>query len=223
MAVGHENLVYLHDDEFASVYQLALDTGDVSTVFQIEQPPIAGDFEGIALTNNHIFLITSKGELFKTPRLPKMSDATVSAEVFDLGISGVCEIEGLHALNEHLYIACKTTYLKVDKHNLLLIEYSLATNSVTSEMRLDLEAIGLKKLSPSAIWLNEASIYLLAAKQRRIIELNRNGDLIRASKLDKRRHPQPEGLAIIGERFIIADEGGGDGGRVSIYQGFPGQ
>jgi len=222
LAIGPDDSVYLHDDEIAAVYELSLASGDVSTVFHIERPIIEGDFEGIAHTASHIYLITSQGELFRIPRAPDMSEAIVSADVFDTGLSEICEVEGLHILDSDLYIACKTPYLKSDKGRLLLIEYSLASYSITRELRLDLEALSLKKFNPSAIWLDAERIVLLSARQRKIIELSWSGELLREFKLDKSRHPQPEGLVVANGRYIIADEGGGDGGRVAIYNGFPG-
>ena len=221
LAIGPDDTVYLHDDEVAAVYRLSLDSGDVSTIFLVEQPVIEGDFEGIAQTATHIFLITSQGELFRVPRETNMSEAIVSADVFDTGLSGICEVEGLHALENHLYIACKKAYLKADKGTLLLIEYSLASYSITQELRLDLRDVSLKKFNTSAIWLDTERIVLLSARQRKIIELTWSGELLRQFKLDKSRHPQPEGLVIANGRFIIADEGGGNGGRVAIYHGWP--
>jgi uncharacterized protein YjiK len=226
LTLGNSGSVLLHDDEIAVVYEVQLDTGDVSTVFRVEQPTIERDFEGIAHTDSSFFLITSEGELFQVSR-SFSQEATdtlvniVSADVFDTGILDLCEIEGLHALNNYLYIACKTPYLKSDKHKLVLFEYSLESHSITNEFRFDLESLQLKKFNTSAIWLDEQSIYMLSAKQHRIIEFDWAGSLLRQFKLDKRRHPQPEGLVVDRGRVIIADEGNGDGGRITIYPAFP--
>jgi hypothetical protein len=238
LTLGNSDSVLLHDDEIAVVYEVQLDTGDVSTVFRIEQPTVERDFEGIAHTDSALFLITSEGELFRVSRsslgssshayshaFPQAGTAPleniVSADVFDTGILEFCEIEGLHALNNYLYIACKTPYLKLDKHKLVLFEYSLESHSITNEFRFDLESLQLKKFNTSAIWLDEQSIYMLSAKQHRIIEFDWAGSLLRQFKLDKRRHPQPEGLVVDRGRVIIADEGNGDGGRITIYPAFP--
>ncbi len=221
LAVGPDNTLYLHDDEIGAVYRFSLNTGEVSTVFHVEQPVIEGDFEGVAQTATHIFLITSRGRLFRVQREPNMTEAIVSADVFDTGLSELCEIEGLHALDNHLYIACKKPYLKADKRKLLLIEYSLASHKVSREFRFDLENIAAKKFNASAIWLDSESIFLLSARQRTIIELSRAGELRREFKLDKIRHPQPEGLVLDKGRLIIADEGGGSGGRITTYHGWP--
>ena len=218
---GPDGSVYLHDDEIAVVYEFQLDTGDVNTTFRVEQPAIEGDFEGIATTAANFFLITSEAELYQIPRTSEMLEATVSADVFDTGFSALCEVEGLHELNNHLYIACKTPYLKEDKKNIVLVEYSLESHSITNEIRLDLESLSLKKFSPSAIWLDEQSINLLSAKQRRLVQLSWSGEILQQVKLDKGRHPQPEGLSVIDGRFIIADEGDGDGGLITIYPNFP--
>lgn len=222
--------VLLHDDEIAVVYEVRLESGDVSTLFRIEQPTVERDFEGIAHTDDSFFLITSEGELFQVARTfseaspgrkTDILESVVSADVFDTGILDFCEIEGLHQFNNNLYIACKKPYLKSDKNKLVLFEYSLDSNSITNVFRFDLDDLNLKKFNTSAIWLDDQSIYMLSAKQHRIIEFNWTGSLLQQFKLDKRRHPQPEGLVVDAGRIIIADEGNGDGGRITIYPSFP--
>jgi len=221
LANGPDDSVYLHDDEIAVVYQLQLETGAVSTVFQIEQPVIRGDFEGIVSTAQYFFLVTSEGVLYRVERTGDMLDAIVSATVIDPGISDFCEVEGLHERNNFLYIACKTPYLKADKKNIVLLEYNLETNVVTNEIRFDFASLSLKKFNPSAIWLDEQSIILLSAKQHKVIQLNWSGDKLLEFKLDKGKHPQPEGLTIMNDRLVIADEGKGSGGIVTIYAELP--
>jgi uncharacterized protein YjiK len=76
-------------------------------------------------------------------------------------------------------------------------------------------------LHPSGIAIHphSRSLFIIAARQRALIELDPEGGFISAGKLPKKkRHRQPEGVEIspAGE-LIISDEGDGSRARLAVY------
>jgi uncharacterized protein YjiK len=78
-----------------------------------------------------------------------------------------------------------------------------------------------KHINPSGIAVDPgtANLYVIASRQRAIIEMKPNGELINAIILPLAdRHRQAEGIEITRDgRLLIADEGGKKKARLSVY------
>jgi len=228
LALDSTGRLFAHDDERAVVYVLTLDGPDISKRFSLGQPPVRGDFEGIALHDDLIYLVTSSGILYVTQE--GESEGAVSYQVIDTGVGKFCEVEGLdyEPANDALLIACKTARSEEVEGFLTVFRWSLATEELMPQqtIRLDLqqlrEPLGLVDLNPSGIVVlpESENLLVLAGRQRVLVELTAAGALVAAMPLALgKAHRQAEGIAVtpVGD-LIIADEGGDKRGRLSVYK-----
>jgi uncharacterized protein YjiK len=152
----------------------------------------------------------------------------VQYQQIDTGLGKYCELEGLAQDRENglLLLACKETKSKGDE--LKIFELSVAGNgvSIVRDFAVPTAAIegkiGSKHVNPSAIAVEPESRrrIMVAARQRALIQLSSEGELIDAIILPKKkRHRQAEGIEITGDgRLLIADEGGDGKARLAVYR-----
>jgi len=220
LTVGADGRIFTLKDEKAIVYELDAENGDIRTLFKVHDPALRGDFEGLALINDDFFLVTSSGIVHKVAGALGHDRAVVSSEVIDLGLSDICEVEGLSAYLGDLYIACKVTYREADQAHLLVFKFNPENERLAVFFRIPISSLGVKKMHPSGIAVTADVVYVISARQRRLTMLRHNGDLIGHHKLSKKDHRQPEGIAVRGRKIMIADEGDGKRGRITIYPSF---
>ena len=216
LAVMDASHVLTVTDEHATVYRVNLETGAVDTHFAFGSPLITGDFEGITVAGNDVYIITSRGRLYRgIDGLAGGDD--VAFEVFDTGLEKICEIEGLHYEVPRFLIACKTSYRKEDKGHLLIYEWM--PDSEVATLHHKLPTAGLipgKTLNPSGIFTDARHIYVVAARQNALLLFDRDGALVLAREL--KGHPQAEGIVVMPDGIIvIADEGKGTGGTITRH------
>lgn len=83
------------------------------------------------------------------------------------------------------------------------------------------DSIGKKHVNPSGITIDSTTgnRIVVAAKQRAVFELSRDGRLIDViMQLDGKRHRQAEGIALTADgRLLIADEANKGPARLAVY------
>jgi uncharacterized protein YjiK len=216
-------------DEKAVVYELDYQEGKIIKSFALGDPVVRGDFEGIAVLDNTIWLMTSDGLLFAAMEGP--DGHSVRYQKYDTGRGEYCELEGLaqDRVAKTLLLACKET--KSKKDDLLISEWSVSNNGiehvrdVVVPVPLITGIIGKKRIHPSgiAIDLQTAERVLIAARQDALIRLTADGALTEAIILEKKgRHKQAEGIELTRDgRLLIADEGGKGRARLAVYAAKP--
>ena len=152
----------------------------------------------------------------------------VSFDRFDTGLDDECEFEGLTSTADgrHLLLLCKATRRRASIDALSIFTWSIEEHVVTSRRALPLDDIsvnlGMRRLHPSGIARHPTlhSFYIVAARERALIELDEKGDLLSAILLPKEsRHPQAEGIEIAANGdLILADEGASGRPRITIYR-----
>lgn len=193
-----------HNDEKGTIYQIDPTTGKIVKLFQLGAWGLEADFEDIAIVEDQFFLITSSGILYEF--LEGSNLEKVKFKEINLGFSSDFEIEGLCYDSEtnSLLVACKNFAGKDNKGKRAIYSFSLQTKKLDKTPRFiislkELEnKFGIKKFFPSAIspQPKTGNFFILSSKgEPAIVEINSNGDLISGGKLNKKRHPQPEGLA----------------------------
>ena len=94
-------------------------------------------------------------------------------------------------------------------------EFELPMNRIVERLQTnDLQPSGI------AIHPTTGSILIIASRQRALIELDREGNFVDATRMQlAKRHRQPEGIAISGTgKLFIADEGGRARARLTVYE-----
>lgn len=212
-------------DESAIVYELDHSKGSILKAFGLGDPVVRGDFEGIAVLGDTVWLMTSDGRLLAATEGP--DGRNVPYERYDTGLGDYCELEGLaqDRAAQTLLLACKEAKSKYD--DLRIFELSLSAGRVERVRDVVVPEksiaarIGEKRVNPAAIAVDgqTGEWVLVAARQAALIRLRADGSLSEAIILDKKgRHRQPEGIELTGDgRMLIADEGARGRARLAVY------
>jgi len=234
LAVASDQTVYAHDDEYGIIYELDISTGEAISIFALGNPTLSEDFEGIAVHGKWIYLITSDGVLFESPIGAHRK--RVSYNRYETGIGELCEVEGLAVKSEiksdpsadpTFLILCKSPREKYYRDRLTVFKWTFGarmdapTHFLSIDRDLILTSKEQRRFNPSAIeWVvKDQSMFVISARNRQVLHLNEEGDVLSKHLLDELGHPQSEGLTIMPNGdWIIADEGqGGNPGTLSRY------
>lgn len=147
---------------------------------------------------------------------------------YDTGVGEHCETEGLAfgPAEGDFLILCKKPHEVAIKDRLVIYIWNLRDRKPVATPWLNVSLDGLvEKLDqanfhPSAFaWRRErGTLIVVSAKGHSAIEIDQRGQLVDRIKLDKVRHPQPEGLTLMPDgRLILSDEGPRGQGKISVY------
>lgn len=229
LALTSDERLFAITDEEAIVYELDYQVGRVVKSFALGKPIVRGDFEGIAVLDDTIWLMTSDGDLLAAQE--GADGQHVGYRKFDTGHGDHCELEGLAQDTSAgtLLLACKEGNSK--KKELMIFEWSASSDGIEHVRDLVLpekaitRAIDKKHFNPSGIAIDSQTgeRVLIAARQRALVRLTPDGDLLRAIIPTKKgRHKQAEGIEITMDgRMLIADEGGDGRARLAVYPAGP--
>lgn len=226
VAPASDHSIFAHNDEFGIVYEIELETGRVERAFALGKPTAKADFEDIAARGGYVYLLTSDGRIFEA-RIGEHRKR-VLYNVYDTGIGQRCETEGLTIGpgNEEFLILCKTMHDPALKERLVVFAWNLAERAPAVTPWLDVPLDGLvdeldqANFHPSAfVWRRDTGTFLIvSSKGRTAIEIDAEGRLIARFKLEKKRHNQPEALALMPDgRLVVGDEGARGRGRITVY------
>jgi len=226
--------VALHTDNDALVWTFDYSSAKLDPRLRVSAP-IPGDFEGIAVVNEHLLLADSHGSISRFEQPPKAS--TEARTLYHPMFKEHCVFEGL-ALDPQsatLLLPCKYPRFeaagKAAANDDLIYIFKLKLDEAQTPhvesgfeiMEIDvtkiLQAHYLPRLRPSAIEVVADRLLILAGKERVLLETSLAGELITWRRLHWPRHRQAEGLAIGADgALIIADEGRWLGGTVTVYR-----
>lgn len=198
--------LYAVADEVGRVFTLDPKSGGVTPAFEIGQPVIEDDFEGIASHAGKVWLTNSDGLLYAVD-----PDGNLPPDIVDTGLGALCEIEGLTyaADPQLLFFACKQPRRKAYEDRLSLFAWSPAAGRRSNaDVVVALKSLDSgKRLHPSGVTtLSDGTFLIIAARERRWIHIDTRGLLLSKGKLDKEAHPQAEGIATLAHDVYIADE-----------------
>lgn len=220
LAIASPETVFAHNDERATIHEIEIATGRVLRSFALGDPPLEGDFEGIAAADGRIWLITSEGVLFSAQI--GAHGATVDYQTRDTGVGEACEIEGLSLAPEPgaLLIVCKQLHGEGRRGPVTIYRWSESAPDEARQPWLEIALDG-EEVSPSGIEWDAARrrLIVIAARGQALIMLDEQGRVTGRRRLPRRAHPQPEGVAVTPSgAIVIADEGKRDEpGRLTLY------
>lgn len=226
LAVASPDSVFAHDDEMAVIHEISLRTGDVMRVFAVGDPVLEDDIEGIATQGQRLWIINSEGMIYTFNTGDNRTH--VAYREFETGVGDHCEIEGLSLAPTpgKLLIVCKEMRQGNRRGTLFIYEWDMRSREPvdTPWLRIDLaEALGEEatEFAPSGIeWLPETNqLLVIAARGRSLLILDSEGRIQTRHRLNAERHPQAEGVTVVGSnRLVIADEGQrGRPGQIAVY------
>jgi uncharacterized protein YjiK len=231
LAFTADDILLAHNDEQAKVYQLHLN-GEIVPILADRQPGLQLDFEGIAVFNSRVHLVTSKGKLVSGSLHYQNSPFTQ----WDTGLGEKCEIEGMDYISEskHLVFVCKKIKQKISKREIKLLLLKSENGTATTR---EISAIipgseesekGQGERKKSVKSFNGSGVLhvpgvnrflVLSSNSRAIAELSIEGKLLAIQRLKKKHHKQPEGIEITANgNLIIANEGKEKSGYLTVYK-----
>jgi uncharacterized protein YjiK len=218
IALTADGRLLTHGNNQARVFEVDYRRGVLIKQFAVglDDKPAKGDFEGITVANNTVWLLGSDGKLYE---FHEGADGTsVPYTVHDTGLKSECEFEGVafaRAINS-LLLSCKNVFDKNRRDSLVIYRWKLAADSGTRLSRLTVpldRVIGTNpwtSLHPSDITVDpfNGNYVLIASKEMALVEITPEGQPVLARALPG-RHLQPEGVAITQDSLLlISDEAG---------------
>lgn len=226
LAIDERGSLYAVADEEAVIYRINPLSGKIESVYALGRPTLAGDFEGIALHNNWLYLITSDGKLVRT--LGADDGGVANYELFTLPIA--CELEGLATDLEqpYLWLVCKSFEDSALSEQIIQLHaWSITTGQLAPERQLNLQLSEVlkqtsqRRFKPSGIAFLSSEqgtqLLVISGAQRAYARWQWHKDQIQfidAGRLPK-EHKQAEGVEVAPDGgILIADEGSkGQGGK----------
>ncbi len=210
-------------DERAEIYRIRFDAAEVMLHSRFGKRGVKGDFEGSAVLDDTLYIVTSDGDLLQQP----LDDEDGSYEKSKTGLKKICELEGLTSLpqSRRLLLLCKTPYEKGSRKHLLIYAWSVDDERLDEEPWLSRPYAELEspRLHPSGLAFNAAgNLLIVAAREQRYLVLSASGEVVRQGKLPNAHvHLQTEGVVVTSSNTLyLADEGQAGRGTITRYERF---
>ncbi len=232
LAIQSDSILLAIQDEKGIVFEISPADGQIISKRRFRK---GGDYEGIEVIRDSIFVLSSNGNLFVLTSEGRGTDLLLEEKIAT-GLDSKCDAEGLSAVptTGKLIIACKerpvsnergvkSTYLfdPRSEGQRLKEAFTFALDSLekivpgfsSAEFRLK----GDNWFKPSALAFHPITeeLYVLSSNIQALLIVDSTYSPITFTRLDPKLYPQPEGLAFFptGE-MIIASEGAGGSGRL---------
>ena len=227
LALTARGTVLTHDDNIGRVYEVDPRTGILLKGFSLEGG-VRGDFEAITIAGTDVYLLESKGKIYK---FKEGADAAqVPYTLFDTRLGKECEFESLayEADSTRLLMVCKKIRGKNEPHEVLIYRFPLPLNlSTMSTLRVPIgDVIGPNKwkgFHPSDINIDPftKNYVMVASREKGLLVLTPEGDVVRSEPLPG-DHRQPEGVVITPDSIlIISDEANVKPAAITLYRWRP--
>ncbi len=227
LAMTRDHRLLAHNDEEGLLFEIDLQNGSTHGKFELadSRGRIEDDFEGIAVTEDRIYLVSSSGKLYE------FEEEDVESVLFSTHATGTgrhCEVEGLayDAKRKDLLLLCKEPRSEDLRGKVAVFRWSTEAKRSRPEPPLVIPEsdfgrhLGDDRFRPSGIELHPVTghYFIVAAAQDAIAEVTPEGQVVSVTRLDARWHRQTEGVAFDPEgALILADEGGRGNGRLTMY------
>jgi uncharacterized protein YjiK len=216
----------VHGDEDGQVWEIDYRRGVLVKQFSLGERRVKGDFEGITIAHDAVFMLASNGKLYEFRE--GANNAHVAYKIHDTGLKAACEFEGVafDPAIDALLLACKHVHDTAIKGALVIYRWSLAGDSASRLTRLivPIDSVlaknGWTHLNPSDITIDPltGNYVIIASLQKALISITPAGALVFARPLPA-SHPQPEGVAITKDGILlVSDEGGQGSGIITLYK-----
>ena len=227
LALTTRGTVLTHDDNIGRVYEINPKTGILLKGFSLEGG-VRGDFEAITIAGTDIYLLQSKGKIYK---FKEGADAEqVPYTLYDTGLGKECEFESMayEADSSRLLLVCKKLLGKNEPHELLIYRLPLPLDrSTMSTLRVPIEdVIGSNKwkgFHPSDITIDPITknYVIVASHEKGLLVITPEGDVVRSEPLPG-DHRQPEGVAITRDSILmVSDEANVKPAAITLYRWRP--
>ena len=224
MALTSDGRLLAEGDERGQITEVDYRRGTIVKQFGVGHPTIKGDFEGIAIVNDVVFLLESNGTLYEF-REGKNGEH-VDYTTHDTRLGKECEFEGLayDSTLGSLLLACKNVGIKHLRDHLVIYRWKIGgggdrLSQLTVPLKDIVPALGEKELHPSDIAIDpvNGNYLLVASIEKSMVEITPDGKVVFARKLPG-DHDQAESVAITRDSIlIIGDEAKHQPAIITLY------
>ena len=230
LATTSDHRLLAHNDEVGVVFEIDYRDGSIVKEFQLADmtDPVADDFEGIAVADDRIYLVTSSGRLYESQE--GAARESVLFRVYATGVGRDCEMESLayDPTRRELLLMCKAARREDLAGRLAMYRWSIDEKQLSADsptvvpVRDFARRILSNRYQPSGIERHPVSgnYFVVAARQGAIAEVTPAGEVLAARRFTAGWHRQIEGIAFAADgALIVADEGGGGRASLTVYPG----
>jgi uncharacterized protein YjiK len=225
LALTDDGRLLAHDDELARVFEVDPRKGVIVKSFMLGKG-LKGDFEGITVVGQDIYMTLSNGRLYRFRE--GANNSSVPFTTFDLRLGKECEFEGVAYDRDsaQLVLPCKTVKLKHLEDEMVIYKWKIGSKDSTgiSMMSVELsEVIGTnkwKKFRPSDITIDPVTgnYVIISSLEKGIVVVTPSGDVVSSQPLPGKHH-QAEGVAITKDNLlIISDEATSKPAAITLYR-----
>ncbi len=196
-----------------------------------------GDYEGIEIVGNNVFVLNSNGLLYKF-KYPDKNKNIVEAEEIETLIYGKSEMEGLcyHPESNSLLLASKEggTPDATDSKGKSVFIYDLVSGELITKPFCSVTKKAIKKyvdesgitlpkkinFKPSAIAVHPVSneLYILTSTGKALLIMDSDENIVNFTQLNPYLFRQPEGLCFTSNgTMYISNEGSGTSAKLLKY------
>jgi uncharacterized protein YjiK len=228
LALTTRGTVLTHDDNIGRVYEIDPKTGILLKGFSLEGG-VRGDFEAITIAGTDVYLLQSKGKIYK---FKEGSDAEqVPWSMYDTGLGKECEFESMayEADSSRLVLVCKKFLQKNEPKEVLIyhVPLPLGDRSAFTALRVPMrDVIGSNKwknFHPSDINIDPITknYVIVASHEKGLVVITPDGEVVRSEPLPG-DHRQPEGVAVTKDSLLmISDEANVKPPAITLYRWRP--
>lgn len=215
---GNKDTMYAIQDEEGKIFYWKNGKPDIVTQAKFGKH---GDFEDVAITKSHTFVLRSDGTLFGFP-ITEVKEGNIKSVQEWKDLVPVGEYESLYAdaAENDLYILCKNC--GADKKEGTVSGYILHLNesgqpSLKSNFKLNigdgpqLTTLQKSRLRPSAMAFNNRTNewYVVSSVNKMLIIADKTWKMKQVIHLNSKLFPQPEGISFdIDNNLYISNEAG---------------
>ncbi len=234
LSMANDEELAMVQDESGKVFFYNIQERAITNSLDFARP---GDFEGVEVVGQHIFVIKSKGDLFDI----NLDDYPPSIKKIETPLKSDNDVEGLgyDPLTNSMLLACKDDGdIKGNKvKGRAVYSYSLEDSSFIEKEILSFSSNKMEdyfervkggdydekriKFMPSGIAVHpkDNHFYLLASRGKMIFVMNRANEIIGSYPISPRVLNQPEGICFDknGDMYL-SSEGEGDRGYIVLFK-----
>ena len=228
LAITPRGTVLTHDDNVGRVYEIDPKTGILLKGFSLKDG-VRGDFEAITIAGTDVYLMESKGKIFK---FKEGKDAEqVPYTVYDTGLRKTCEFESMvyEPDSSRLVLVCKRILTKPAPHEMWIyrLPLPLGNPSAMTMLRIPIQdVIGSNKwknFHSSDINIDPITknYVIVSSNQKGLVVIKPDGEMVRSEPLPG-DHRQPEGVAVTRDSLLmVSDESNVKPAALTLYRWRP--
>lgn len=225
LALTRDGRLLAHDDEVSRIYEIDPRRGVIIKSFLFGNG-LRGDFEGITVAGDNIWVIKSNGKLYSFHE--GENGTRVPYASFDTKLGKECEFEGIayDPDSSMLLLPCKNARGKGLDDELVIYRWKIGDTDATGITNIQIpvsEAVGnnkWKRFRASDITRDPTTgnYVLISSLEHGMIVMKPDGEVLSSRKLPGNHH-QAEGVAITRDSvLIISDESTSKPAAITLYR-----